>query len=728
MPPSPEINPSLDYPEMQTMQPGQDLHSLFAFIREKLWIIIVCMAIALVIAAIYLKNAPRLYEATATVQVEQEEQKIVKIEQVVQEDLKSTEILNTIVQKLKSRQLLERVLESNKLFQAVGTIPPGSRTPITREDIINDFDDRVKTNLRRQTRLIDVSVRDKDPEMAAKLANSIIEQYMEFESQLRTSTTKGAYQFLKEESERLKKKLEESEKALQDYRQQVGSVSFQQSQDIVIPQLRDLSSRLTQAKAETIRTRALLEDAKKLSTANVYELLAEPNVANDQGVQQAFSDLVKSENDFTLARLRYKSKHPKFIQASNSLEEFRKVFTNSVLAALAKYQRSCQLAYENAKTVEEGLEVLMKDAESNALQLADQAIKFNLLSREVEADRALFDSVLNRLKETSITTDIAPEKIRVIQPAVPPEIPASPKVKMVMLLAACLGGMLGLMIGFGIDALDVSVKSIEQAESTFNLPVLAAIPKIKDAEKAFAHIVATEGASSAGAEAFRTLRTTVLMSNKDTDSKIFLITSSLPEEGKTFTSINFAASLAQQGYKTLLVDGDLRRPFIAKSLLGSDEGIPGLTDYLMGKNNLHELVNKLKEVPNLDWMSDGSDVSNPAELLAQEEFIKFLEEASIHYDKIVFDSAPVHVVSDTFILANKAHTTLLVVRGGKTPVKAVSRSIQLLQNHGARIGGIIMNMLPVRKGRGYYYYDYYYHGYYSEYYKKEDKGKSAKKV
>jgi capsular exopolysaccharide synthesis family protein len=725
MPPLPELNPSLDYPDMQTMEPAQDLRSILLFIREKSWIIAICIAVSIIGAAIYLKHAPRIYEATATVQVEQEEQKIVKVEQVIQEDLKSQEVLNTIVQKFKSRQLLERVLESNKMFAAVGTIPPGSTKPITREDILSKFADNVKTTLRRQTRLIDITVQDEDPKLAAQLANSLVDQYVELDAQLRSTTTKGAYEFLKDESQRLKSKLEESERKLQEYRQQVGSVSFQQSQDIVIPQLRDLSARLTQAKAETIRTRAIYEEAKRLGS-NIPALLAEPNVASDPQVQDAIANLTKLENEFTLVKLRYKNKHPKYIQASNSLEEFRKVFTNAVLTAAAKYQKSCLLAYESAKIVEDGLELLLKESESNALQLADQAIQFNLLSREVEADRALFDSVLNRLKETSITTEITPEKIRLIQPAVPPEMPASPKVKIVLLLSILIGGMLGMFIGFGMEALDVSVKTVEQAEASFGLPVLAAIPKIKEANKLSGHIVATEGASSTGAETFRTLRTSVLMSGKENENRIFLITSALPEEGKTFTSINFATSLAQQGFRTLLLDADLRRPSVAEYLIGSNDGIPGITDYLLGKKTLSDIANKHKSIQNLDWITDGSHVPNPTELLAQEDLIRFFEEATLRYDKIVIDSAPIHVASDTLLLASKAHSTILVVKGGKTPIKAIARSIQALKNAGAHINGIVLNMLPLRRGKGYYYYDYYYHGYYSDYYKKEKKTKETK--
>ncbi len=723
--PAPDLNSSLDYPEMQATEPGQDIRSVLIFLREKSWIIALCMAISIIAAAIYLKKAPKIYEATATIQVEQEEQKIVKVEQVIQEDLKSQEILNTIVQKFKSRQLLERVLESNKMFTAVGTIPPGSTRPITRDDIISKFEQNVKTSLRRQTRLIDISVRDEDPKVAAQLANSLVQQYVELDSQLRSTTTKGAYEFLKDESERLKKKLEDSEQNLQKYRQQVGSVSFQQSQDLIIPQLRDLITRLTQAKADTIRAKAIYEDAKKLGS-NINTLLAESDIASDKQVQDVRENLIKLENEFILARLRYKSKHPKYIQASNSLEEFRKVFTNAVLAAAAKYQRSCLIAYESAKTVEQGLDTLLKDTESNALSLADQAIRFNFLSREVDSDRALFDSVLNRLKETSITTEMTPEKIRPIQPAFPPEFPASPKVKIVLLLSVLVGAMLGTFIGFGLDALDVSIKTVEQAENAFALPVLAAVPKIKEVSKNPGLIVATEGASSTGAETFRTLRTSVLMSAKENENRIFLVTSALPEEGKTFTSINFAASLANQGYKTLLIDADLRRPSVTEYLIGSNKELPGLTDYLLGKKNIQDVAIKHKEIQNLDWMPAGSNVPNPTELIAQEELIRLFEEASIRYDKIVIDSAPVHVASDTLLISNKVHSTILVVRSGKTPIKAVARSIQLLKNADARITGVVLNLLHSRKGKGYYYNDYYYHGYYSDYYKKDSKNKASK--
>ncbi|HON08217.1 MAG TPA: hypothetical protein PLW02_08985, partial [Verrucomicrobiota bacterium] len=163
-------------------------------------------------------------------------------------------------------------------------------------------------------------------------------------------------------------------------------------------------------------------------------------------------------------------------------------------------------------------------------------------------------------------------------------------------------------------------------------------------------------------------------------------------------------------------------------LIGKNKEMPGLTDYLLGKKSLSEVVVRHKNIQNLEWMADGTNVPNPTELLAQDELIRLFEEASIRYDKIVIDSAPVHVASDTLLLASKFHSTILVVRGGKTPIKAVTRSIQLLKNSDARLTGVVLNLLPTGKGRGYYYHDYYYHGYYSDYYKKGSKNKVSKTI
>jgi capsular exopolysaccharide synthesis family protein len=229
------------------------------------------------------------------------------------------------------------------------------------------------------------------------------------------------------------------------------------------------------------------------------------------------------------------------------------------------------------------------------------------------------------------------------------------------------------------------------------------------AEAGKSKLVATQDSNSPGAEVFRTLRATLSMLGREKDRKTYLFTSSLPSEGKTFTSLNYSVSLAQQGLRTLLVDIDLRRPTIEEFFTGKHRKLPGVTDYLLGRSKFNELFLQHKDIAKLSWMPSGSSVPNPSELLMQADFQELLNEGLSHFDRIVFDTAPLLPVSDTLLLVAKVQTVVLVVQGCKTSRKAVEHSVQLLNKANAPIAGIVLNLLPNRRFSGYYYS--YYHGY-----------------
>lgn len=702
-----------------------DLHGIIRLVLDKSWLIVSCVVLAVIFAAIYVQRAPRIYEATTTVQVEQEEQKVIKVEQVVSEDLRGLEILNTIAQKLRNLGLLEEVLEANNMLPPVGASVTNASGILTREEIISRFEKSVKTSLRRNTRLIDISVRNADRRIAARLANSLVESYLGQDTRQQQTTTAGAGKFLLEEAARLKKKLETSEQALQDYRREVGSVSLAQNQDIISPALQDLNKRLTQSTADVIQSQGAYQDSLKMGT-NIADLLAYPQIAADPDVSTIAAAIARLENDFAVIRQRYREKHPKYILAASSLDGLKEQLAATVLKVKDRIQQTLHITYETAFTAQQGLKKELQDTESKVMQLSDKGVRFNVLSREVASDRVLFDSVINRLNETSLTAQIAPERIRVIQPALVPEKPASPKIKLIFALALFGGLALGLGISFVLYSIDTSFRTVEEVEHHLGLPVLGSVPKLPQPKtgEGRGKLVATEDSNSMGAEVFRTLRTTLSMLGREQDRRIYLFTSSLASEGKTFTSVNYAVSLAQQGLRTLLIDIDLRRPMIEEFFLGKDSHLPGITDYFLGHKKLNELWRPHKDVPNLSWLPAGSTVPNPSELLTQADFKKLLADVLSQFDRVVIDTAPVLPVSDTLLLVEKVQTVVLVVQGCKTPRKAVARSLQLLKNANAPIGGVVLNLLPHRRHSGYYYS--YYHGYgYGHYGRKDSKEKPA---
>jgi succinoglycan biosynthesis transport protein ExoP len=672
-----------------------DLGLVFVRLMEKAWLIALCVAITVLGAAYYFHAAPRRFEATATVQVEQEEQRVVKIEQVIKEDLRSLETLNTIVQKLRSRALLERVMDRRQL---AGTTPaPGNSTELEREEVLANLELSVRPSLRRNTRLIDIKVTQRSPQLAAQIANSVVEEYLSQDFEGRSSSTRGAYTFLRDEADRLGKKLESSEQALQAYRVQVGSADTLQSQDLVLAQLRELSARISQSRSETIRLRAAFEHIQK-SKGNVWQMLSAPQMTSDPSVMEARTVLAKAEGEFARILERYKEKHPKHVQAASQLRESRRAISNAV----TQVADSLRIGYENALAVERDLVKDMSNSEAAALKLNQQAIRYSLLAREVESDRALFDSVVNRLKETSLTTDMQPEKIRIVQFASAPMFPAAPRASMVFGIAL-LGGLLvgaGLVIGLGI--LDSALHTVDEAEQFLGLAVLSSIPKLKRLKPSGSPWVPEEGRHSMGAEAIRTLRTSLSMLDRKKAARSFLFTSAFPGEGKSFNALNFATSLAQQGLRTLLIDADLRRPNIAAIVdADGDPLAPGVTEYLLGQNSLEEIVHTKSPLKNFYYASAGAIVPNPVELLAQGRFGRLVEESLKQFDRVVVDSAPVQTVSDTLLIADAVETTVLVIDGTRTPRQAVARALQRLRAAGANVGGGVLNLMPWRQSQAY---------------------------
>lgn len=709
-------------PPMDVPNPGHssDLHSLIRLLLEKAWLIMACLVVAVVAVAVYVQRAPRVYQATTTIQVEQEDAKVVKVEQVVSEDMRSLEILNTVAQKLVNGTLLAKVLDANNLLPAVGAVVTNDTRTLTREDILTRFSKSVKSALRRNTRLIDITVANTNPELAARLANGLVENYLAQDAQVQQTANTGASVFLRQEADRLKKKLEASDQALQDYRKHVGAISLEQSQDIVTPQLQDLNKRFTQIKADVIQAQGTYQDSLNMST-NIEALLAYSQVAADPDVLKIATAVSQLENEFAVIRQRYRAKHPKYILAESSLAGLKEQLALTTLKVRARIQESLRIAYQNALTAQQGLETQLHNTETNAMLLSDSAVRFNVLTREVKSDQALFDSVIARLGETAVAAQIMPERIRVIQPALVPELPSSPKIKLLFMLAIFGGLGVGLGISFLLYSIDASFHTVDEVEHVLEYPVLGAIPKLSRLKGH--ELVASQNAHSSGAEVFRSLRATLSLLGKESERRTYLFTSSLPGEGKTFNSANYAASLAQQGLRTLLIDLDLRRPMVEQFFLGESGQLPGVTDYFLGRKKLEELWQQNKEIPNLCWIAAGSSVPNPAELLTQSDFTKLLKDGLAHFDRVIVDTAPVLPVSDTLLLADKVQTVVLVVQSCKTSRKAVARSLLLLKNANAPIGGMILNMLPNRIINGYYYsyYQGYGYGHYGHYGKKKSK-------
>jgi succinoglycan biosynthesis transport protein ExoP len=775
-----------------------DFRRFWHSLVERIWIVAICILAGLFLALGYLARTPKLYQGHTVLEVEFQEPSFLPTDDSTTRMrsmfLASQEALRTIEQNLTNQSLLSRVVRSEGLAadggrallgqsvvldkksspaQRTETPQPGatpqSTTSVTTFTPLEEALGRamvgmVKPAIRRGTRLIDLYVTHPDPVMAQRLAEAVGREYIRNSIERRASLSEEALRYLLEEEERLKTNLQRSEAAVADYKanhpdalQLGGGTAATGSQQgsgagggaprggLVEDKLQDLNNKLTAAKADRIRLEGELEQIQQ-DGDNIDALLQVPSISSAPMVTEARRTVTQIEAAITTYALRYKDKHPKMIAAKASLAEAKEKLRQAVLAQPAILRN----AIEETKATEASLQEALHDQQGVAVALNRTAIGYQELARQAETDRALYESVLRQIKETSLSKDVKANAVSVIEHSPLPQSPVSPRPTRTIFLGLLGGLAVGVAFVFGADALDRSIKTVDQAESTLGLPVFAAVPETTEdgpvnrlkwrGKRAFGrsnYRVVVETPESPAAEAFRNLRAALALLGPEMERKVSLFTSAVPNEGKSFTSANYSLALAQQGYRVLLIDGDLRRPTMHKifrfprAKKNSDEDSElGVIDCLLGEA---DVASAARQIPageiqlvdeniavtgniltatggQLSVLAGGRRSPNPAEILAGPFFGRLIAEAATLFDRVVIDSAPILAVSDTLLMTPHVQTLCIVVRAAKTPRQAVRRALSLLTKSGIRPAGLVLNRLRRSGGIGYYYH-YSSHGY-----------------
>jgi succinoglycan biosynthesis transport protein ExoP len=776
---------------------GFDFRQFWHSLVEKVWIVVLCVLAGFFLALGYLARTPKLYQGHTVLEVEFQEPTVVSTDEsgsrMRSMFLASQEALRTIEQNLTNQTLLARVIRSEALAEDGGrallgqsitiggaskaTPGPGASparskadntigattfTPL-EEALGRALAGMIKPVIRRGTRLIDLYVINREPAMAQRLAEAVGREYIRNSIERRASFSQDALRYLLEEEERLKANLQRSEEAVAEYKaktpdalqlgggaaatgSQTGAGSSGGRGGLVEDKLAELNNKLTAAKADRLKLEGELKQIENMDE-NVDALLAVPSIAAAPTVNDRRRDVAQLEAAVASLSQRYKDKHPKMMTASAALTEARDALRRAVLAQPAVLRNML----EQARAAEVNVESASGVQEKAALALNKAAIGYQQLARQAETDRALYESVLRQIKETNLTKDVKTNAVSVIEHSPLPRSPVSPSPTKAIALGLLGGLAAGLAFVLGADTLDRSVKTVDQAEATLGLPVFAAVPETTEEGKVARfkrrsrpfrssnYRVVVETPESPAAEAFRNLRAALSLLGPEVERKVSLFTSALPNEGKSFTSANYSLALAQQGYRVLLIDGDLRRPNMHKIFRFpeamkknnlDENSAPGVVDCLVGEADLNSAA---RQIPagEIDIVSDnvavagkihtmtggqlsvlagGRRAPNPAEILAGTSFGQLVSEAARLFDRVVIDSAPVLAVSDTLLMTPYVQTVCIVLQAGKTPRQVVRRAISLLANSGIRPAGLVLNRLRRSRGVGYYYY-YASHGY-----------------
>ena len=679
---------------------AMDLRSIYYALLGKAWLIALCLVASAFVTVAYLKRAPRLYAAQALLRVDPDEAPLLKgIEDFRNGDFpKGQEFLKTVERLLQTQAIFERVIATNHLDTDARFLGRGDGRKPSRADLVAMLGHMVKIGVQAGTRLISVSVEHSNPALTAEIANSIVQEFARQTVEQQSLNFIAVHEYLIVEEENLKKEMEKAEQAVLAFKQK--NLSLDLTQDTVGQNRRTFNLQLTEANGELVRKETDYRQIQKLGT-NIARLLEVEAVSTDPRVAPFLTQLSQQEIDFANLKLRYKEKHPKYRDAASKLAELKSALTAATLQVVETARNS----YEGAKARVAALEKQVKDQEAAVHELDLLRVQFDMKQREAETARSHYELVRKKLAEASIVKELPNNNIRLVQPAYAPEKPIKPKRVKILGLGLMLGLASGVGLAMGLYALDSSLKSPEEAQDFLKLPLLAAIPDVRDLQSRKNRLIMTQETECYESEHFRSLRTALSMLEADGERRSFLFASAVPNEGKSFCAVNYALSLTRQGFRTLFIECDLRCPSLTAELLPTVRRSPGVTDFLAGSQPLDAII-QATDLENFLVIAAGTHRQNPSELLSGPSFSLLLQHALASFDRVVIDSAPVEPVSDTLLLAKYVQTVCLVVRANKTPKRVALRAAEALLKARAPLVGFILNGIDRRRVT--YYDDYAY--------------------
>jgi len=707
-----------------------DVRYYWNIINRRKWSIIgLALAVGLLTTLVVFGMTP-IYRASATVLIESQAANVVSIKEVYGVDTSSQDYLATQIEIMRGRSIAATVVDGLGLIKQPENRPEhqplinldwrswlpfamqknASRSePDERERAVDSYLDSLNIEPVRNTQLVRVQFDSADPKLAARIADAHAKAYIDSTLESRADATKSATEWMAERVESLRKELQASEASLQAYREQEQIVDVTGLKALPAAEISNLSSRLMEAR----QARASAEIAYlqvKPAAGGAENLLGIPALLADDGVRRAQESQATAQRTVAELEKRYGPSHPKMLAAQSELADATQNLNNQIRTVI----ESIRKRYEAAKSEETAIEAALNQARLQYQQTGRKESKLETLQRAVDTNRQLYDLFFKRLSETSATGDLATARARIVEHAVVPRMPVKPNKRLIVSIAVLLTLLFGIGVAVLLASLDNTVKSSRDVEEKLKRPLLSIVPLLKaQALGAASTIGKSDEARETDprfAEAIRTIRTAISLDNLDKPHKIILVTSSIGNEGKSLLALNLAAAFGG-GEKTVLIDGDLRRPSIGK-MLGLPRDAPGLSELLTDHARLRECVIGTG-VKDLDVISTGFIPPDPLQILASSRMATALKVLAHRYSRIVIDCTPILPVSDAAVLSKYADCVLYVVKADATTITQISNGLGLLERVNAPIMGIVLTQLDARKAEK--YGDYGYGGSYEPY-------------
>jgi polysaccharide biosynthesis transport protein len=566
----------------------------------------------------------------------------------------------------------------------------------------------------KNSRLVKIRFSTHDPKLSAEIANAHASAYIREGMENRYHATSEAQQFLESKLTELRQKVESTEAALNKYREQHHIISLDGKENLVVDRLDDLNKRLTTAQAERIQ----FESQYRLIKQRNYEDL--PAVIENPLIQRLKQSLANREAKYALLSEKFKPAYPAMEQVKGEVDAAHARLN----AEIDKVVSGIESAYLAAKGREDALREQLDLQKRAALDLKENSVEYNMLKRDVDTSHALYESTLARMKETTVADSLKFSNVTVVDKAEVPLYPSRPKRTLNILLSIVASLLFGTGLAFFFEYLDNTLKTTDEVERFIRVPALGLVPSFsprsRPREPELVGVPAVAGDAlarelvtlhhrrSVVSEAYRTIRTAILLSRADNPPRLMLVTSGQAGEGKTITAVNTAVTLAQSGARVLIVDADMRRPRCHR-VLGTENG-HGLSTLLTGQGDLRDAVQPTS-IDNLFFVSSGPVPPDPAELVGSVKMRETLELLREGFDYVLIDSPPVLPVTDGVLLATMVDGVVLVVKGQHTPKDIVRKARERLDYARAKILGVVLNDVNVNSG-DYHYHNRYTYSYY----------------
>lgn len=723
-----------------------DIREYLHVISRRRWTIITTFALIVVSTAIFTFTAPPVYEATTRLIIEKENPNIVSIQEVMAVDASGTDYYQTQYKIMESRSVARQVIQRLQLDKSEEFFPEPAdnlfarffrtikdtirswlevlsglfkkdgnpvQSPNTSSDheLVTAFINRIRVEPIRNSRLVDLSFQAEDPVLAARIVHTLAEAYIGQNLETKLDAVQDAVKWLHNRITQERTKVEKAEQALLDYKKQHNIVTdfSSDTEKITAQKLAQLNTQVVEAESSRVEAETRYTQSRDLS--NTPDMLDSiPEVLNNELIRQMKTMEVVLYKRMSELSKKYGAKHPQMIAIKSELKTLKKRKKTEINRVV----NSLRNEYEVALARENSLKAALAKQKQELLDLNQKAISYGVLRRDAESAREMYELLIKRFKETTLTEDMRTGNIRIVDPAEVPSRPVKPKKGLNIALAVILGLFFSIGMAFFFEYLDNTIKNADDIKRYLKIPFLGPVPAIafdnpeKTQKNVRPELVTLDSPKSIASEAYRGIRTDILFSSPEAEPRIILVSSAGPQEGKTLTVTNLAVTMAQAGSRVIILDCDLRRPRLHK-LFNINQN-RGLTNLLIGDRKL-KLEVLATGISNLYLIPCGSIPPNPSELLGSRRMDDLLKALLNKFNRIIIDSPPIGAVTDAAVLSKYTDGVVYVLRANATVRGAAINGLEQFKQVGANVLGAVLNGVDFEKDKYYYsQYSYYYYG------------------